>query len=73
MAQLDLVFYDLAVFGNGGGACDVTATLYDGCHGAGGPVIPGTAFTFPAVPDDGVFYILELDLSAIPVTLPDTV
>ncbi len=35
VAQLDLVLYNLAIFGNGGAACDVTATLYDGCPGTG--------------------------------------
>lgn len=71
----DLVSMDLAVYGgnSGGGPFDVTVTLYDACPGAGGVEIPGTSFTFNAVPDDGFVYILGADLSASPVTIPDTV
>ena len=69
----DLTAYDLAVYGGGGGAFDVTATLYTDCPGHGGTAIPGTATTFNSVPDDGFVYTLSADLSANPVTLPDTV
>ncbi len=68
----DLVLLDLVVFGNGGGPFDVTVSLYDACPGVGGIQIPGTSFTFTGVPDDGFAYILGADLSAAPVTIPDT-
>lgn len=69
----DLVYLDLAVYGGGGGPFDVTVSLYDACPGAGGTIIPGTTFTWTAVPDDGYAYTLTADLSAAPVTIPDTV
>ena len=71
----ELVYYDIAVYGgsNGGGPFDVTTVLYTDCPGQGGVEIPGTASTITAVPDDGFVYILTTDLSAAPVTIPDTV
>ncbi len=69
----ELVYYDLLVFGGGGGPFNVTVSLYDACPGAGGSQIPGTANTWTGVPDDGFLYLLQQDLSGSPVTIPDTV
>ncbi len=41
-----LAFYDLGVFGGGGGSFDVTVGLYTDCPGTGGTLIPGTERTF---------------------------
>ncbi len=69
----ELVYYDLRVYGNGGGVFDVTVTLYDACPGAGGVAIPGTTFTFNGIPDDGYVYTLSVDPLDPPVTISDTV
>jgi hypothetical protein len=69
----DLTYYDLIVYGNGGGAFDVTVSLYDNCPGAGGTAIPGTTHTWTAVPDDGYVHELVVDPLSPPVTIPDTV
>jgi hypothetical protein len=42
----ELAFYDLGVYGGGGGDFDVTAGLYTDCPGNGGTLIPGTEFTW---------------------------
>lgn len=68
----DLVYMDLAVYGNGGGAFDVTVALWTDCPGAGGVDLPDTTFTWTGIPDDGFVYTLLGDLSAAPVTIPDT-
>ena len=68
----DLTYLDLRVYGNGGGAFDVTVELWTDCPGNGGTVIPGTTFNWTAVPDDGYVYTLTADLSSAPVTIPDT-
>jgi hypothetical protein len=68
----DLIYLDLRVFGNGGGAFNVTVTFYDGCPGAGGVAIPGTV-TWNSIPDNGFVFELQADLSATPLTVPDTV
>lgn len=69
----DLVFLDLRVYGNGGGAFDVTVELWTDCPGDGGTLIPDTTFTWTAVPDDGSVYILQVDPLNPAVTIPDTV
>ena len=69
----ELVYYDLRVYGNGGGVFDVTVTLYDVCPGAGGVAIPGTTFTFNGIPDDGYVYTLSVDPLDPPVTISNTV
>ncbi len=69
----DLTYLDLRVYGNGGGAFDVTVELWTDCPGNGGTVIPGTTFTFTGVPDDGYVYTLVADPVDPPVTIPDTV
>ena len=69
----DLVFLDLRVFGNGGGAFDVTVELWTDCPGNGGSVIPNTTFDWVGVPDDGNVYILTVDPLSPAVTIPDTV
>jgi hypothetical protein len=71
----ELTYYDLAVYGgsDGGGPFSVTAALYTDCPGHGGAAIAGTGATFSDVPDDGYVYILSADLSAAPITIPDTV
>ena len=68
----DLTYLDLRVYGNGGGAFDVTVELWTDCPGNGGTVIPNTTFYWTAVPDDGYVYTLTADLSPAPVTIPDT-
>ncbi|MCA9250649.1 MAG: hypothetical protein KDA54_05905 [Phycisphaerales bacterium] len=71
----DLVYYNLAVGSNvlGSGTFGVTVGLYTDCPGNGGTVIPGTTFDWNGIPDDGNNYLLTVDLSATPVTIPDTV
>lgn len=69
----ELTYYDLLVYGNGGGSFNVTASLYTNCPGSVGTLIAGTSFTWNGVPDDGFLYTLERDLSSSPVTIPDTV
>ena len=69
----NLVYFDAAVYGGGGGAFDVSVSLYTDCPGNGGTLIPGTSGTWTAVPDDGFIYILSADLSGAPVTVPDTI
>lgn len=56
-----LDYLDLAVYGNGGGAFNVTVTLYDGCPYSGGSAIPGATFTFNNIPDDGFVHLLTVD------------
>ncbi len=68
-----LVYYDIAVYGGGSGAFNVTVALYTGCPGAGGTLIPGTSSTFTSVPDDDDVYVLSADLAGAPVTLPNSV
>ncbi|MCP4589256.1 MAG: hypothetical protein GY842_00790 [bacterium] len=67
-----LTGYDLAVYGGSGGAFNVTVSLYTDCPGDGGTLIGGTTLTWNGVPDDGYFYTLTGDLSAAPVTIPQT-
>jgi hypothetical protein len=69
----DLTYLDLRVYGNGGGAFNVTVELWTACPGSGGSVIPGTTFTWTAVPDDGYVHELVVDPLSPPVTIPDTV
>jgi hypothetical protein len=71
--SMELGYYDLLVYGGGGGTCNVTVSLYDGCPGEGGTVIPGTESTWTNVPDDGYTYLLWRDLSSSPVTIPNSV
>ena len=68
-----LTYYDLAVYGTGGGTYSVTAALYDGCPGEGGTLISDTQASWPAVPADDYIYTISADFSADPVRLPDTV
>ncbi len=68
-----LVYYDLAVYGGGGGAFDVTVSLYTACPGEGGVEIAGTSAIWSAVPDDDDVHVISIDLSAAPVPLPETV
>ena len=67
-----LVYYDLAVYGAGGGEFDVTATLYTDCPGNGGTAISGTTATWYDVQDDGRPYILQATIVNY-VTIPDSV
>ena len=69
----DLVYLDLFVYGNGGGAFDVTVELWTDCPGDGGSVIPGTTFTWTDVPDYPITFLLSAYLGGGVVTLPDTV
>ncbi len=69
----DLVFMDLRVYGNGGGAFDVTVELWTDCPGSGGTLIPNTTFDWIGVPDDGFVYTLQVDPLSPAVTIPDTV
>ncbi len=69
----DLVYLDLRVYGNGGGAFDVTVELWTDCPGNGGSVIPNTTFDWIGVPDDGFVYTLVVDPLSPAVTIPDTV
>ncbi len=69
----DLTYLDLRVYGNGGGPFDVTVELWTACPGNGGTLIPGTTFTWNAVPDDGYVWELVADPVDPPVTIPDTV
>jgi hypothetical protein len=69
----DMVYYDLAVYGGGGGAFDVTVSLYTDCPGDGGTLIADTTATWTAVPDDGYVYTLSADMSGGPITLPNSV
>lgn len=66
----ELVYYDLLVYGGGGGPFDVTASLYTDCPENGGTVIPGTTGTWVDIPDDGL-YLLERE--SAPVTIPSEV
>ena len=69
----DLTYLDLRVYGNGGGAFDVTVELWTDCPGeVGASVIAGTTFTWTAVPDDGYVYTLTVDPVSPAVTIPDT-
>lgn len=68
-----LTYYDLAVVGEGGGTFGVTASLYSGCPGAGGALIAGTESAWAEVPADGGVYLVQADLSAVPIVLPETV
>ncbi|MCK4660180.1 MAG: matrixin family metalloprotease, partial [Phycisphaerae bacterium] len=67
----DLVYYDLAVYGNGGGAFDVTAALYTNCPGDGGTLIAGTESAWTGVADDGGAHVLFASPDS--VTIADTV
>jgi hypothetical protein len=69
----DLTYLDLSVYGNGGGAFDVTVELWTACPGSGGTLIPGTTFTWNSIPDDSYVYTLRADPINPPVTIPDTV
>jgi hypothetical protein len=69
----DLTYLDLRVFGNGGGAFNVTVELWTACPGAGGTLIPNTTFTWTGVPDDSYVHELIVDPLSPPVTIPDTV
>ena len=69
----NMVYYDLAVYGGGGGAFNVTVSLYTDCPGDGGTLIPDTTATWTAVPDDGYVYTLSADMSGSPITLPNSV
>ncbi|MCK4657977.1 MAG: hypothetical protein KAV82_00510 [Phycisphaerae bacterium] len=68
-----LIYYDLAVYGTGGGTYDVVVELYDDCPGEGGTLINGTQAAWNAIPADDYMYVISADLSADPVTIPDTV
>ena len=68
-----LTYYDLAVYGAGGGTYNVSAALHDDCPGNGGAAITGTKVTWSGVPADDNVYILSADMSADPVRLPDEV
>lgn len=69
-----LTCLDLAVYSAGGGPFDVTIGLWTGCPGAGGALIPGTTFTWTAVPDDSRAHRLRVGPTTTPIaTLPDTV
>lgn len=70
-APREVIYYNLGVYGGGGGSFDVTASLYTGCPGAGGTLITGTTVTWTNVPDDGYSYILHADLD--PVAISSTV
>lgn len=69
----ELEYYDLVVFGNGGGTFDATVSLYTACPGAGGSQIAGTSYTWTGILDDGYTYLLQRDLAGSTVTIPDTV
>jgi hypothetical protein len=69
----DLTYLDLSVYGNGGGAFNVTVELWTACPGSGGTLIPGTTFTWNSIPDDSYVYTLRADPINPPVTIPDTV
>lgn len=66
------IYYDLAVYGTGGGTYSVTVGLYTDCPGEGGTLIAGTDATWNAVPADDYIYTLSLDLPE-PVRLPDEI
>lgn len=67
----NLVYMDLAVFGNGGGPFSVTAALFTACPDGGGTFIPGTLFIWNNIPDDATVHILLAQPAM--VTIPDTV
>lgn len=46
----NLAYYDLSVWGQGGGPFSVTASLYTNCPGSGGTLIAGTTRTFNNIP-----------------------
>lgn len=66
----ELFYYDVAVFGNGGGMFDVTIGLYTDVPGSGGTLIPGTERTITDLEDFGspVFASATIDP---PVTIPN--
>ncbi len=68
-----VIYYDMAVYGEGGGTYDVTASLYDGCPGEGGDLITGTEATWEDIPADEFIYTLSAEFSSDPVRIPDTV
>lgn len=48
-----LAYYNVGVYGGGGGTFDVTVGLYTACPGSGGTLIPDTEHTFAGNPDNG--------------------
>ncbi len=48
-----LEYYEIAVYGGGGGPFDIAAVFYDGSPCAGGQEIPGTLVTGSGLPDNG--------------------
>ena len=65
-----LGYYDLLVYGGGGGSFDTTVSLYTDCPGNGGTAIAGTGFIWADIPDDGYLYLLRAYPDS--VTIPDT-
>jgi hypothetical protein len=64
-----LAFYDLGLYGGGGGDFDVTAGLYTNCPGYGGTLIPGTEFIWTGNPDNGSPVFLQATFDPL-VTIP---
>lgn len=67
-----LVYYDISVYGGGGGTFNVSVSLYNACPGAGGSLIADTTASWNAVPDDDFIYTLSATFDP-PIALPDTV
>ncbi len=64
-----LVFYQIVVYGGGGGSFDVGAAFFDASPCEGGAQIPGTYASAAGLPD-GEALFLSVELPA-PVLLPD--
>ena len=68
----DLTSYSVSVggIGDGTGTFDVIVSLFDGCPGETGLLIPGTERLFNNIPNDTEATQLNIDLSASPITVP---
>jgi hypothetical protein len=67
----DLIYFEVAVYGGGGGPFDLDVALYNGSPCSGGTILPGTLVSGAGLPDGQVLN-LTVTLPA-PVTLPNTV
>ena len=68
----DMAYFEIAVYGGGGGTFDVGTAFYDASPCAGGVQIPGTYVSGTGLPDNG--QVLNLTVTfPTPVTLPDDV
>ncbi|MBN2562928.1 MAG: hypothetical protein JXQ75_18550 [Phycisphaerae bacterium] len=68
----DASYFEIAVYGGGGGTFDVSTAFYNASPCAGGAQIPGTLVSGYGLPDNGQVLVLNVTFPT-PVTLPDEV